>query len=308
MASLLGSYTLEPTTFCKYLQRALDFVSWCRRHHQDISTSTTALDSALTGYLHHLFERGGRSSTYKVYANQLLSCLLRVAPHLQGKLPYSAQALEGWNKGFPSVSHPALSWPMVVLIAVTMAVQGRLQHAVATLLAVDCYLRPAEMCGLHQTDVLLPGAGAVRRRAAIIVRAGKRDRNISLFIDRPDVENVLRLYLRSRHRPPGLKLFGFSQAGFYAYFKAVCRQLGLPPDVVPHSLRKTGVTHDSIQGRPFAAIRERGRWRSDRACRVYIQLHSALLNESLLAPPFCALGSLVAGHLTSFFSIALTQF
>jgi integrase len=158
-----------------------------------------------------------------------------------------------------------------------------------------------------------PRAAGVRYRTAVRIAMHKRDRHdCTLFIERPAVERVLLAYLASRHCPQRHRrdgaLFTFTYASLRAVFMATCRRLGLPPGVVLHSLRKTGVTHDYMQGTPYSAIKERGRWRSDAACRRYLQVGAALSNEALLPPALQAISQALPACIGRLLELTLTQF
>lgn len=142
MASPLGLMGLQPSTVADYTKQVSRFLIWCSAHAYTPHLSSAHLDDALTAYVHFLFESGGRTSAFRTYANQVLAGVLTFAPHLTSHLHRSSQALAGWARFAPSEPRAALSWPVVVLVASTMTLQGRLQHAVATLLGVDLYLRP----------------------------------------------------------------------------------------------------------------------------------------------------------------------
>ena len=82
-------------------------------------------------------------------------------PRIRHQLTESEQLLTGWTTLRPSVPHPPFTWPVVTLVAVTMALHGYADGALATLVAFDGLLRVGEVVNLCVSDVSALMTGGV---------------------------------------------------------------------------------------------------------------------------------------------------
>lgn len=263
------------------------------------------LDHLLCEFLHDLYlERDG---TCRSYGEAALSGISDMIPAFKGKLVVSGQALRGWRRLVPSVSHPPLTWDLTVCVAVHMASNGHWALGVGTLLAFDCYLRIGELTGLRRRDVADKGdarLGSAYTGVSLRLASTKTGKNQFVEVRNPSVRMLLtQLLARLPHRKS--KLLGVSTSTYRKHFKASCAALGLSPDYVPHSLRHGGATHDFLSGLGIEEVLRHGRWASTKSARHYIQAGRALLLTTSVPDAVKTMAkTLVANVLAPF---ALTQ-
>ena len=173
----LQNLVLAKSTRQKYDNATTKFLEWCEDNDEDADTAEE-LDEVLNEYIHHLYHSGGSKST-------AINALYGVARYLPGNnalLPLSRRAIRGWSKATPPTPWAPLTWDLTVTIAVQFARAGRMDFAVATVLAFDCLLRISEFCNLQVSDVAFPGdlrMGAGFDEAALRLRSTKTGPNKS---------------------------------------------------------------------------------------------------------------------------------
>ena len=147
-------------------------------------------------------------------------------------------------------------------MALTMTVQGYRDYALATLLAFDCFLRISEFTSLLKEDIAL--TGPARERGGVVLRLGhtKTGPNQSVVVEDATVATLLTKHVQSLS--PNSRVFSFTPAGYRRVFK----RMGLDQAYVPHY---GGATRAFLLGRSIDWIMHRGRWRSVKTARHYIQ-------------------------------------
>ena len=118
-----------------------------------IPTETPSdMDKALKRYIAYLYETS--TSKSRSPAEKAFCAVLFYRPDVKGALHYSSAMIKGWKNLHPSKSKPPLTWPIVVLLASTMASYGYFDAGMATLLGFDCLLRISELCNFRISDVI----------------------------------------------------------------------------------------------------------------------------------------------------------
>jgi integrase len=276
--SLLRNSVLEPQTLKRYKAAVNDFLNFLSENNIKVKKDKQ-IDSALANYIEYLFFH--RLGKHK--ASLTFHGLLFFSPQLKWRLYESQLRIRGWNKLEPSKSHPPLTLELVILIATTMARNNYLPHAIATLLAFDCYLRISEFCRLHINDVAMPNdfrTLANHTQTVLRLRTPKRAKNQSVMMDNSQIVTVLTWYLRSLPQPIHKEgsLFPFSTGTYRNLFMATCEALGLgSTHFTPHSLRHGAATRDYLRGVPISSIQSRGRWKNQKTTEIYIQTSRAVL-------------------------------
>jgi integrase len=275
------------------------------------------LDQCVCVYLDTIYRRGaGRRRQLGV---NTVYGLYYLYPSIRGRLASSEQHLRGWIRLRPPVSRPPLTWPLVTLIAVTMAMNGYGDGALATLVAFDALLRISEVTSLRVRDVSAPSdprrgridssvsrsvvgtatSGHVLLRLAIT----KTGRNQWVELTNLSVETLLLQHISGRQDDElvfNLLLPHHSTQAARAYRYAlhvVCHRLGLEGQhFTPHSLRHGGATHALLHLRQSVeTVLLRGRWQSMSSCRTYLQAGRAQLLQQHIAQSTLALAETVAG-------------
>jgi integrase len=195
------------------------------------------------------------------------------------------------------------SWPLEVLTAITVAVNGYHGCAIGTLVAFDGMLRVSEMAVLRVRDVSLPhdlrrGASATGQqlasgvdspslpsitRTCLRLDRTKTGRNqwTELFI--PGVSTLLAHLIAGRQPNDLVFPMDCSTSSRTTHFRTIMARvtdsLGLASaGYSPHSLRRGGATYaHQFQQQSVETILHRGRWQSMSSCRIYIDNGTAML-------------------------------
>lgn len=285
------------STATAYTTAVTRYLSSCR--HRGRHSSVSQFDRCVERYICYLyFQYRGRNRQLAV--NTVYGLYMQ-HPALRDRLRGSEGLLRGWQRAAPSVSHPPLTWPLTIAIARTMAGNGYVDCAVATLIAFDGLLRVGELVAVLVADVSLPddsrrgaashmvphsssqGLPSLRRSSSAYIRLAvtKTGRNQTAEVSNVDVITLLQRHISSR--PADSRLFPFPSATpddhYRSIFRATCVALGIGSfHFTPHSLRHGGATHAHMHmGQTIEHVLHRGRWQSNSSARVYLQSGAAAL-------------------------------
>lgn len=240
--------------------------------------SVRRTDRLLCHYVHKLYVQGGRSKSLRAKATQAVYGVVMDRPRLRGKLVESERALVGWARRHPSESQPPMSWNMTCLLATKLFGQGHWEVAAAAILSHDCILRPMDIVRLRVSRVS-PRTGTAGASALSLWNT-KTQRYEWVALKRPEAEVVLKLALERARRLGRSSLLGLSYTRYYRRFKAGVAALGFP-EFKPYSVRHGAVTAASLdQNMTYMDIAIRGRWKSMKSCRTYVQSGRALMLEN----------------------------
>ena len=199
---------------------------------------------------------------------------------LKGKLLRAKRALKGWRKLAPPKSRLPLPRPLAMGIAMIMLARGERDMALKLLLDFDCYLRPSEGMDLLGKHVIapVPGTGIQFQKFGVVIRdeeLGQPNKtgifDNTLHFDNPLTKDWLgpALVKLAKLRGPNSLLFQFKPQKFREKFQEAGSLLGAK-GLHTYQLRHGGASDDlNSQIRDFAAVRERGRWRTDASVRRY---------------------------------------
>lgn len=293
-----------------------EYCSTRRAHSHHPSTHRlygVDIDNCVSRYLAHVYRRNdGRlrqlavGTVYGIYL---------FYPSVRGQLVVCEQMLGGWRRLHPTISHPPLTWPLVTLIAVTMAHNHYMDGALGTLVAFDGLLRISEMSALRVGDVSAPSdrrrggvssisdsslsQPSIASSSHVLLRLAvtKTGSNQWVELTNYQVEHLLLQHIS--HLPPTARVFNLRRNGrrhhpstaYRIALKAVCKALGIESQgFTPHSLRHGGATHALQHLRQSVeTVMLRGRWQSASSCRTYLQAGRAQLLQSTIDPQILAL-------------------
>lgn len=278
-----------PRTVARYRRAVMRFLDTLNDDADFFSYED--LDCCVSKYLQTLFARGGARSL----AADTLHGLMMYLPHAKGRLLICARMVRNWHRLEPSVPYPPLPYDACVAVALVMAARGRKAFGIATLLAFDCYLRVSELTSIRREDVAI--TGPVSEAGGVVLRLArtKTGREQSVIVEDPAVARLLTDHLRSVPRLS--HVFPFSPDRFRRQFKMACTILGLQEPYVPHSLRHGGATRSYLRGVDIERVMQRGRWRSAKSARHYIQAGRALLVRARLPKMVSMLADVARGRL-----------
>lgn len=271
MATRLEHYKVANTTLVRYKHCIRKFLTYTDSKHITANTSTQ-LDNALADYINDLYTNGDSLTT----AEHTLYAVLFYMPKYRNKLYTTVSAIEGWRRIKPHHSHPPLTWPLTALLSVAMAINGHIQHSIATLVAFDGFLRIGEMIRLQTSDIqILPNDSS---KLNIAIAKAKTGKNQSVVIYNPHVIAILQTYIQHRRQQKKVQLFDLSEQQYRTIFTRTLAALGLSNmGFTPHSLRHGAATWAYFLGDDINNILVRGRWTTDKARQRYIQTTRAIL-------------------------------
>ena len=276
--------SVSKPTMKKYLTCVAEFIH--HSHHQ-LSTidfnDFDSIDTVLSEYIDSLYSRGKSYSLAVCTVYGLCLCFPKLSS--RSYLAESKLCLKAWRRLQPSTSYPPLTYEVTCAIAFSMFNNGDIDHAIATLLAFDCYLRISEFSNLTVNDIIQPGVDARTSRTShgrviVCLAQTKTGRNQSVIVRRPEVAQLLLHFMQHKrsNNTASSALFDFTPASYRRVFHATCHRLGLSHiSYTPHSLRHGGATFDFQNNVPIADIKTRGRWKDTKSAERYIQTGVALL-------------------------------
>jgi integrase len=302
-SSILRNAALQPATLRVYDKNLRLFLQHTRHSLQQLlSLPATRIDSLFSVFLEYQFSIGGSFDS----ASHAFNSLIFRSPALRHQLGESRLRLRGWSRLKRSASHPPITWELTVVFAVTMAKWHSYPHAVATLLAFDCYLRVGELTRLRYCDVVQPSdprVGAAHTSMALRLARTKTGNNQWVSVQTLSVAQVLQQYLQSRPFSSSALLFPFTPAQYRTLLRSVSASLGVGHiPYVPHSFRHGGATADYLRGHSIEHIMFRGRWKSMESARRYIQTGRALLVTLELPQQLHATGQLLGTEIAAVLS------
>ena len=202
------------------------------------------------------------------------------APRLRGGFLCTKRVIKGLHVENP----PKHAFPMLSrtakFLASKMAELGMFRLAVCMLLQQATGLRPSEVLGLHEHDVIRPTSMVPRYVLRLGTCVGtKVRREQTVFFDPAEDRILGMLFMRLlRATSSGGSL---ACCGYDVYRRLLARlslQLGVP--YTPHSCRAGFATEAIIKGRKPDEVQRQGRWASVNSFLVYIDVATALQVEA----------------------------
>lgn len=264
-------------TSADYKKAVHRFCNWCKVTGQDAST-LDELDELVADYIQSLYDDNGGTGAGKQLVRNILNGIQMYMPRAKGKLQIAARMVNRWSVQHLPESYPPLTWELAVVIGLQLVRNGFKSHGLAVILMFDCLLRIGEMSNLKREDVAFPGdtrMGAEYKKVTLSLRQTKTGRFQSVEVRDKHVIRLLSDHVRTLK--PRALLFPGGATVFRRRFKAVCAELGLSSTYVPHSLRHGGATRLYVLGVNVEDILIRGRWKSHKSARTYIQSSKAML-------------------------------
>ena len=170
-------------------------------------------------------------------------------------------------------------------MAMRLVVWGHPAMAVALLLAFHCYLRIGELLRVEARDyVPASPRGLGNSHSFLHIPKAKTGAQQDVIITDPEVAWLLALAVRAAHvlqpmtAPGFVRVFPYGERVFRSLFAQCAASYGIPRQIVPHSMRHGGATHDFVSGaRSADEVRIRGRWRMEKSMQHYVgAMRSAL--------------------------------
>ena len=284
--ALAAQNSLAVTTRTAYGRVLAALLSYVSAHGLPFATGNDVITAA-AAFMGSRIRRG-----YAAASGQQLHSALSIAyPALSAHLRPLHRGIRGWAKLCPTVKRPPLVRPLAVAMAMWLVRSGHPAIGAAILLAHHCYLRVGELLRVriwHVVGPRSPRTGFTNRYAFVHIPHAKTGDMQDVEVTDPHVVWITAVAMcaaRERACDDNGLVFPCAQHTFRKRFAESAAALGLPPSIVPHSMRHGGATHDHASGaRTPAEIQTRGRWRSDKSMSYYVgQMRSAL--ATLRVPP-----------------------
>ena len=264
--------TVQSSTFVRY-QRAVEGFEFFLLRNDAAPSSAAELDEWLVLYRR---EASLTRSQFEV----TLAGVQFFAPSLRGHLPLSKKVIKGLVIEYPSKhAFPMLS-SSAKFIATKMATEGEHRLAVCMLLQQATGLRPSEMLGLRNHDVLRPSDLVPRYVLRLGTCVGtKVGREQTTFFD-PEQDPMLAMLLfrllRSTPEQSSLAACG------YDHYRRVLARLSalLGVHYSPHSCRAGFATEAILRGDAPQLVQRRGRWASEASFLVYIDVATVEIGDA----------------------------
>lgn len=288
---------VEESTRKDYMRVRRFYSEWLLEHGHHPKTLEET-DELAAEYAEHVYTSG--QPGYRV--KKLVAALELEDPLTTDKWVRLGAAAAGFRKLEESTPWPPLPAELTFAAAVILYSWGKKQSAIALLLSFHCYLRISEAVGLTKALVCLPGdatlGGSVR--PSITVLKAKTGKLQSVLLEN---DLIIELLHRQRGSAVGSLVFGdLTAEQLREDLKLALQRLEVPQAkeerYVFHSLRHGGAAHDYHSGAlSFEEVRNRGRWKSEDCCRLYVQRAKLWLVIGGL-PEKCskAVRDLVTGH------------
>ena len=249
--------------------------------------SREAIDNSILIYLDHLVEDeevGPHRGDYVVHG------MAYVWPELSTSLPRSNRALRAWHKMHVAGEGGPQPLEVWAVLDETMRLAGAVEAADAAALAVDAYLRSAELFGLRAEDIVDSNEGVVAIKLGVQERNERTKTGVrqGVIIDRPHVAAMLRA--RKAGRKPNELVFDCSVEAYRRALRKASEDIGVSA-FPAHAARHSGPSHDAAEGyRTVWAIQRRGRWASEKSVLRYMKTHALLAARATVPESVMARG------------------
>ena len=207
--------------------------------------------------------------------------LAYVWPELPTGLPRSNRALKAWHRLCQAGEGGPQPLELWAALDEVMRAAGSVEAADATMLALDAYLRSAEVFALCAED-MVESKGVVAIKLGVAERGERTKTGVrqGVMIDRPHVAAML--LAQSANRDPKAKLFACTVDQYRRAIRRGFEELGVDP-FPPHAARHSGPSHEAAEGyRTVWAIQRRGRWASEKSVMRYVKTHALLAAQAAL--------------------------
>ena len=268
----LRDLVIRPQTCRRYeiaMKKFLEFLRW---NQFGLPSQYVEVDRLASMYIEELWEDG--DSRY--LAQDALSSLQHHEPQLKRRMLQSWRLIKAWQKHeIPSRAPP--------LTVSTLSVLAGWLHkhvpevALGVVVAFWALLRTGELLQVKNKDIICSQDFVVIHLGSTKMAARNAGTESASF-SHEKISIMLQAW-KSVTAPDAL-LIDMSASVFRQWFARGLQATGLDATPYkPYSLRRGGATQVFLETRSYSFVCQRGRWASERTCRIYIQDSVALLTE-----------------------------
>jgi len=249
--------------------------------------------------------------------SKLLAAILHFRPNIPGPIgrafPAATRALRGWHRLMPATTRQPLPFLLLMALVGVLLARFQISMSLAILLGFSGYLRPRELTNLKVSQLVAPlsNAGASFKQWFLVLhpeheglrsKTGLFDESVSLDSEWLAWAAPFLCLLKGR-RAADAPLWPFQHAELVEALRSAAALLKVQ-DMRPclYSLRHGGASHDCLtKARSIEAIKNRGRWQSDRSLLRYQKPGRAQLELRRLREPVLKFGMGIAEQLEACF-------
>jgi hypothetical protein len=278
----LLAHLVKPVTSTKhYLPAVVGFCEFCHRLQLPFA-STDLRDRALTKYLNYMCYVCNKSPQAGAY---LMSGYAYVCPEESSIMHRAWKTLKAWQRGHVGGEGSPETEESMGCLMQAMDLLGYTEEADALRLALDSYLRTAELFALCAEDIVVDasktGVPDVALRLGVVERNESTKTGVrqGVRLDWPGTVDIV--IKRAGNRSGGTKLFNTDAPSYRRAWKDAealvqtwrgCESFRVGP---PHSVRHTGASRDAAAAyRSLWQIQRRGRWSSEKSVMRYAKTHA----------------------------------
>ena len=261
----LSTWIVTARTRARYIKCVNDFIKFVVAWKGRLPAEMVDWDEALCLYVENLYDEGLPKAT----AQYTAAGLQYFKPSFKHNLGRTWQLLKAWAKA----EIPDRAWPFSLMLVQNMIVHQLANSeplmAVGLWLGFHAFLRTAELCLLRWEDVSFT---ANNERGVILLRDTKSGQRIAhmegVTLDDP---LLCRLMVALCPVPSKGLIVGLTSGQFRGRFQHIVdlrRLNGL--SLRPYSLRRGGATYMFRETGVLSRIMVRGRWASEKSCRLYV--------------------------------------
>ncbi|CAK0874453.1 unnamed protein product [Prorocentrum cordatum] len=221
--------------------------------------------------------------------------LAYVWPELSTGPPRSNRALRAWHRLHVAGEGGPQPLELWAVLDEAIRLAGSVEAADAAEVALDAYLRSAELFALRAADIAVDVDEAGEQIVALrlgVTERGERTKTGArqgVLIDRRHVSDML--VRRKSERDPSDRVFSCSVDAYRPALRRACDDVGVE-HFPPHAARHSGPSHDAATGyRTAWAIQRRGRWASEKSVLRYMKTHALVAARAALPPNILERGS-----------------
>ena len=261
---------IQPATLLRYREAVHSFFLY-QRHFivvPMVAWTAMSLDDMLQRWIEDLWETGET----KNLPNDAISGLQHFIPALRGQLWGASRFLSAWGRHELPTRATPLSALFVSALAGTASLARDFPMAVGFLLAFHAFLRPTELCNVEWKNLIFFPNHSRALLTLPITKSGRRTgRKESVIIDDPFLCQALHRLQNAHAATRRTRLLRHDSATFRNRFAIMIELAGLPAaHWRPTSLRRGGATEDFLRHGQLDRTMLRGRWKSQKTARIYI--------------------------------------
>ena len=208
-------------------------------------------------------------------AELTFAAVLKAFPALRWALPWATAAVKDKAETCPAVHHEPLPWGAALLLAEALRSRCQPRRAAGILLMWRLGLRPGEFVQLWSDDLWFVADGVS------LVKLGRyrgtKTRRVAMCrVPVGDWRTRVLITYFLRVTPAGCRLTDWKRApDITAALRSACETCSVKPRWTAHSARAGWASAHWLLGTSFSDLKEMGRWSSDAACKVYLDVIAA---------------------------------